>query len=198
MLGENLKKLRKYNGISQKSLADALGVSQSTVAMWESGKNSPEHGTFLKLCEYLGVSGDALVGPPSRKSPVRVPVLGYVKAGLPGAALEEVLDYETVYLTHESAGEYFALRIKGDSMSPRMMDGDVVIVRRAAEFQNGDICVVLVGGEDATVKKVIKKDLGIILMPLNPSYEPLFFSQSEILSYPVTIIGKVTELRAKI
>ena len=198
MLAENLRNLRKSKGISQKTLAEALGVSQSTVAMWESGKNSPEHGTFLKLCDYLSVSGDALVAPPSRKTAVKVPVLGYVKAGLPGAALEEVLDYETVYLTNEAASEYFALKVKGDSMSPRMLDGDVVIVRRCAEFQSGDICVVLVGGDDATVKKVIKKEQGIILVPLNPNYDPMFFSQSDILTCPVAVIGKVTELRAKI
>lgn len=198
MFKTKLRELRKQNGYSQQKLADALDISQSTVAMWESGKNTPEYNTLLRISALFSVSIDYLTGLHTGKSPVKIPVLGYVRAGVPTEAVEEILDYEDIFLNESELGSYFALRIKGDSMAPRMMDGDTVIVKKQPSFTSGDICVALVGSGDATVKKIIKKDKGIILMPLNASYEPLIFSSSEVETIPVSIIGKVTELRAKI
>lgn len=198
MFGGKLKELRKSNNISQQQLADILNVGQSTVAMWEKGKNRPEYSSLVKIAEIFDVSTDYLTGQGNGKNPFRIPVLGYVRAGVPTEAVEEILGYEDVVLSESELKEYFALRIKGDSMAPRMMDGDTVIVRKQSSFTSGDICVALVGSGDATVKKVIKKDFGIFLVPLNSNYEPLFFSCDEIENTPVSIIGKVTELRARI
>ncbi len=198
MFAERLKALRKENKISQQKLADLLGLGQSTIAMWEKGKNSPEYESLINIANIFNVSIDYLAGQKTAKHPCRIPVLGYVRAGVPTEALEEVIDYEDITLSESDAGNYFALRIKGDSMAPRMMEGDTVIVRKQSDCSSGDICVVLVGSGDATVKKIIKKDTGIILMPLNACYDPLVFTLKEIESFPVTIIGKVTELRAKI
>lgn len=198
MLAERLKALRKENGMSQQSLADLLGLGQSTVAMWEKGKNSPEYESLINIANIFNVSIDYLAGQKTSRLSHRIPVLGYVRAGIPTEAVEEVLDYEDVTLPESEAGSYFALRIKGDSMAPRMMEGDTVIVRKQSDCASGDICVALVGSGDATVKKVIKKDSGIILMPLNSCYDPLVFTTEEIEAFPVTIIGKVCELRAKI
>ena len=198
MFKTKLRELRKQNGYSQQRLADELNISQSTVAMWESGKNTPEYNSLLRIASLFSVSTDYLTGQSSGKSPFRIPVLGYVRAGVPTEAVEEILDYEDVFLKESEIGEVFALRIKGDSMSPRMMDGDTVIVKKQSAFTSGDICVALVGSGDATVKKIIKKDKGIILMPLNANYEPLVFSSSEVETIPISIIGKVTELRARL
>ncbi len=198
MFGEKLKNLRKQEHVSQQKLSDLLGVRQSTVAMWEKGKNTPEYESLVSIAKLFNVSCDYLTGTGNAKSAFRIPVLGYVRAGIPTEAVEEVLDYEDVVLSENEIKEHFALRIKGDSMVPRMMEGDTVIVRKQPDFTSGDICVVLVGNADATVKKVIKKDTGIILMPLNSAYDPLFFTAAEIEHTPVTILGKVTELRAKI
>lgn len=198
MFAERLKVLRKENKMSQQKLADLLGLGQSTIAMWEKGKNSPEYESLIKIANIFNVSIDYLAGQKTAKLPCRIPVLGYVRAGAPTEALEEVMDYEDITLSESEAGNYFALRIKGDSMAPRMMEGDTVIVRKQSDCSSGDICVALVGSGDATVKKIIKKDTGIILMPLNTCYDPLVFTLKEIETFPVTIIGKVTELRAKI
>lgn len=198
MLGEKIKNLRKRDQISQQKLAAMLGVGQSTVAMWEKGTNNPEHESLINMASIFNVSLDALVGGGKTKNAYRIPELGYVRAGVPTEAVEDVLDYVDVVISDYDSENYFALRIKGDSMSPRMVDGDTVIVRKQPDFVSGDICVVLVGNADATVKKVIKKDKGIILMPLNGNYEPLFFTPEEVERTPVTIIGKVTELRAKL
>lgn len=196
MLGEILKSLRRQEGMSQKKLAEALNVSQSAVAMWESGKNTPEYGTLIKLGEIFNVSIDYLTGQTRGKTLKSVPVLGYVRAGMPTEATQEVLGYEDVYLRDCDSDDYFALRIQGDSMSPRMMEGDIVIVKRQFDCENGDICVAMVNGGETTVKKLLKKDMGIILMPLNPAYDPIVFANDG--TSRVMILGKVVELRAKI
>lgn len=198
MIGDDIKALRKKEKMSQKVLADMLGVSQSTVAMWESGRNFPEYATLERLSRIFNTGLGPTAGNTCRRAVASIPVLGYVRAGLPSEALENVLDYEDVYLNPDEQDNYFALKIKGDSMVPRMMEGDTVIVRRGCDCESGDICVALVGNSDATVKKLIKKDTGIILMPLNSSYDPLVFTPDEVVQEPVTIIGKVVELRAKL
>ncbi|MBQ8002012.1 MAG: helix-turn-helix domain-containing protein [Clostridia bacterium] len=198
MFGEKLKNLRKQEHISQQRLADMLGVCQSTVAMWEKGKNSPEFETLISIAKIFSVSCDYLTGTGNEKTAFSIPVLGYVRAGLPTEAVEDIMGYEDVVLSENERSEHFALRIKGDSMAPRMMEGDTVIVKKQAEAVSGDICVALVGNADATVKKVIFRDTGLILMPLNSAYDPLFFTPDEVENTPVTIIGKVVELRARI
>lgn len=94
-------------------------------------------------------------------------------------------------------GEYFGLKIKGDSMQPRIMEGDVVIVRKQSEVDNGNTAVILINGDDATVKKFYKLDSGIKLIATNPKYDPLFYTPEEVNNLPVQVIGKVVELRAK-
>ena len=83
-------------------------------------------------------------------------------------------------------------------MSPRFLEGDVVIVKKQNNIENGEIAIVLVNGNEATVKKIKKMDNGIMLIPLNNSYEPIFYNVDEINTLPVQIIGKVVELRGKI
>ena len=112
-------------------------------------------------------------------------------------ASENILDYEEISAALATQGEYFALRIKGDSMLPRMRDGDVVIVRRQPTADDGQTVVVLVNGESATVKKLQVRPDGLMLIPSNPDYSPLFYSSRAVQSLPVTILGVVVELRAK-
>ena len=96
-----------------------------------------------------------------------------------------------------SQGEHFALKIKGQSMEPRIFEDDVVIVKKQDDCDSGDIAVVLVNGNEATVKRIKKRPEGLMLIPNNPAYEPMFYSNEEIENLPVRIIGKVVELRGK-
>ena len=107
------------------------------------------------------------------------------------------MDYEEITPEMAASGDFFALQINGDSMEPKISDKDVVIVRKQDDCESGDIAVVLVNGEDATVKRIKKRPEGIILAPTNPQYEPMFYSNADIEKLPVTIVGKVVELRAK-
>lgn len=109
------------------------------------------------------------------------------------------MGYEEITPDLAKTGEFFALKIRGHSMEPRMMEGDVVIVRRQDDVESGDIAIVLVNGNEATVKRVKKQEDGITLIATNTSvYEPHYYSNKEIEELPVRILGKVVELRGKL
>ena len=130
---------------------------------------------------------------------VKIPVLGTVVAGLPMEAIENIVDYEEITPALAAQGEFFALRIKGQSMEPRICEGDVVIVKKQEDIESGDTAIVLVNGDEATVKKVKKTEEGITLIANNIAvYSPHFYSNKEIEELPVRIIGKVVELRGKL
>ncbi len=205
-----LKKLRKEKKYSQMELASMLGVSRSTVAMWESGASRPDAALLMKIAEIFDTTVDIVLGraeptsekPGSSKGSVRIPVYGETAAGIPILAIEnydsdDPDDWEDISAEMARSGEYIALRIRGDSMEPRMKTGDVVIVRLQPDVETGDTAVVRIGSDEATCKKIKKTRDGIMLISTNPSYEPMLFSNKEITALPVSIIGKVVELRAK-
>lgn len=198
-----LKEIRRQFGLSQLELAKRLRVSRSTIAMWETGGSNPDNEALMRISSIFDVSVDYLLGREGQKNnaasngSVKVPVLGDVRAGLPMEAVENILDYEEISPDMAAHGDYFALRIRGDSMEPRIHEGDVVIVRRQPDVDSGDLAIVLVNGDSATIKRVRKLSDGIMLIPLNPSYEPIYYDVSTCASLPVQILGRVVELRAK-
>ena len=127
-----------------------------------------------------------------------IPVLGEVPAGKAIEAIEHVEEYIDLYPSFVKYGELFALKVKGRSMEPDIHNGDIVVVCKQDFIDSGEIAVVRVNGEDVTVKRVKKTQGGIALLPKNPSFEPLYFSDQEIASIPVTIIGKVIEIRRRL
>lgn len=144
---------------------------------------------------YLSKTGTDSVRKPSTNHTHWIPVLGRVAAGIPAEMIEDVIDYEEI---DDSVGEAFALVIAGDSMEPKLSRGDVVIVRRQEDVESGEIAVVTVNGDDATCKRVIKRDDGILLVSLNPAYDPQFYSCEDIRTLPVTVLGRVVEARCKL
>jgi repressor LexA len=127
----------------------------------------------------------------------RIPVLGRVAAGVPLEMVEEVIDWEEVSEAVAASGAIFALQIHGSSMEPRILDGDVVIIPQQDDAESGDVVIASVNGDDATCKRLRKYKEGIELIPLNPSFAPMFFSNQDIAEKPVRILGKVIELRGK-
>lgn len=200
MFKDRLRTLRKSRNLTQNKLAEDLKISKSTISMYENGNREPDFETLEVIADYFNVSLGSLissVAPQRSTQGVSVPVLGYVRAGIPIEAVEEVLDYEEISQDMAAQGEYFALSIKGDSMEPKISEGDVVIVRKQDVVENGELAVVLVNGNDATVKRFYKNDNGITLISTNPIYPPFVYSKKDVDELPIRVIGKVVELRAK-
>lgn len=195
MFSDKLKELRQARGITQKQLAEWSGLGRSQISNYENGLRTPDWETQEILADFFNVRLDYLM---DRDTPnTRIPVLGKVIAGIPLDAVEEIIDYEEIPIEMAKNGEYFALQIKGDSMEPKFSAGDVVIVRKQEDVDNGDIAIVLVNGNEATIKKIRKFDGGINLIPTNSNYDVITYTNAQIEQLPVRIIGKVVELRAK-
>jgi len=192
-----LKYYREREGLSQSQLAKVIGVSASTISMYEIGKREPDFETEEKIADYFNVSLSSLRGKNEVQRPTRVPVLGRVAAGIPMDAIEEIIDYEEIPEAMSRDGEYFGLKIKGDSMEPRIQNGDVVIVRKQSDADDGDLVIALVNGNEGMCKRLKKMQSGIMLLSNNPAYDPYVFSWDDINNLPVTIVGKVKELRGK-
>ena len=200
-----LKQLRKERNINQRELSEYLKVAPSTISMYENGQREPNFEVLEVLADFFNVDMNYLLGKTDKTTKLiidkpqglKIPVLGTVAAGIPISAVEDILDYEEVPQSWENQGEFFALKIKGDSMEPRMESGDVVIVKQQPDANSGDTVIVLVNGDDATCKKLQKTDNGIMLVSTNPKYPPMFYSTEDIQTKPVVILGKVVELRQK-
>lgn len=197
-----LKELRKGKGLTQVELAKQIGIGQSGYSDWERGITRIDSESLAKLSALFSVSVGYILGEDEneRESFRRVPVLGSVPAGIPIEAIEDIIEWEEIP-DSMCAGdkEYFALEVKGDSMWPDYLPGDIVIVQRQPCCESGDVCVVYVNGYDATLKQVKVDENGYVsLIPQNPEYPPRTYSPDEVQSLPVTICGVVVELRRKI
>lgn len=201
-LGDRLKTLRLSSDISQVDLADRLDISKQTLYKYENNiiTNIPSDkieaaAKIFKVSPSYLMGWDLDVDSPSHG--IIIPVLGRVAAGIPLTAAEYIIDTEEIPQAMAADGEYFGLQVKGDSMEPRIKNGDVVIVRKQSDADDGDLVIALINGDDAVVKRLKKYEGGIGLISNNPTYDPMYFSNEEIESKPVEIIGKVKELRAK-
>ena len=195
-----LKTLRTKKEWTQKDVAQLLGIDRTTYAKYEAGSSEPSFEMLKKLSDLYSVPADTLLGwshSPGKSGCQLIPVLGDVAAGIPIEAVTDIVDYEEIDAAMAASGEHFGLRIKGSSMEPRMMEGDVVIVRKQETAETGDTVVVLVNGDSATVKKIKIGPDGISLIPTNPAYDVQFYSAADVERLPVRVIGKVVELRAK-
>ncbi|MDE6597593.1 MAG: LexA family transcriptional regulator [Clostridia bacterium] len=124
-------------------------------------------------------------------------VYGNIAAGIPIEAIEDIIDQEEITSEMAETGEYIALKVKGSSMEPRIMNDDVVIIKLQETIENGEIAAVLVNGNDVTLKQVKKEDNGLWLIPFNSAFPHFFYTKKECAELPIRILGKMVELRAK-
>ena len=209
ILSKNIRFLRKQHEWSQDFIAEKLGYkSYTTIQKWEMGTSEPPLKKLKELSDLFSVDIDDMANTDletqkqrkdstSANKGIQIPVLGRVAAGIPITATEYIIDTEEISETMAADGEYFALQIKGDSMEPKISDGDVVIVRRQSDADDGDLVIALVNGDDAVCKRLKRYADGIALLSNNPVYGPMYFNQADVDQKPVSIIGKVKELRAK-
>lgn len=214
---ETLKQmvLDRYGSVREFSIKNNIPYSTIT-SIFKRGISNAGINTIIKVCDALSISTDELAlgrivskdavhidGSESRHT-LRIPVYGCIAAGIPIEEIEDIDDWEEINYPGAVRGEYIALRIKGDSMEPRICEGDVIIIHIQPTVDNGDLAAVRVNdhytdGVCATCKKVkFTSDGGIMLMSINPAYEPMYFSRKQIREEGVEIIGKVVELRGKL
>jgi len=199
-MGERIKKMREQRGITQSELAEICKVSDKAVSTWENGRNIPRMGAIQRMADYFGVPKSAIIeNIATPEDAVRIPVLGKIPAGVPLSAIEDIEGWEELSPSMLRGGkEYIALAVKGDSMLPEYRNGDVLVLRKQDDCETGDDCAVMVGNEDATFKRIRRNEKGITLQPLNPAYDPTFYTNKEVIDLPVRIIGVVVEVRRKI
>lgn len=214
---QRLNALLIERGMKQADLAKLSGIRASSISDWLSGKYAPKQDKIDALAKALNVSPAWLIGygddkgtfpsispaEESRKAPPRkgnrIPVLGRIAAGIPIEAVQDIEDYEDIPAAWGDPREYFALKIQGHSMEPRICDGDIVIAQKISDADSGSVAVVLVDDEEATVKQIKKSDEGITLIGWNPAvYPPQFYTWAEVKRLPVQILGLVKEVRGKI
>lgn len=211
-VGQRLKQARESRKITLEDAGKKVDVHKSTVLRWENGETEKIKLPILEtLASFYGVNPVWLMGHDvsmtinSNESitskdinPAVVFVYGTIPAGIPIECIEDIIDTEEISADMLKGGrEYFALKIKGDSMEPDFLDGDTVIFRKQDDCENGDDCVVMVNGSDGTFKRVFKNENGIILQPLNNKYQPMPYSNEQIENLPVKILGVYEELRRR-
>lgn len=215
-VGERIKARRKELGLSVDALAELVGVNRATVYRYEGDEiKSMGTETLVPLAKALRTTPAWLMGwtdndePRSSGQPVplaqvapskgvRIPVFGTVRAGIPLDAITDILDYEEIPQEMAAGGEYFGLRVKGDSMLPDIREDDIVIVRQQPDVENGDTAIVLINGDEATVKRVTKSSAGLTLIPANSQYAPMVYSMLDVATLPVKILGKIVEIRRRL
>lgn len=198
MFPKRLKELRKLNGLSQTALSNLLGVTQQAVGKWETGRSTPDPQTLARIAEQFKVSTDYLLGRTAAASSdtaaeYPIPIIGTVRAGFGSLAFEE--DYGEEYARVKDPESYFYLLVKGDSMEPRISDGDLALVHRQPTLESGDLGVVVFGEGEGTLKKFVQRGNAVILQPFNTAYTPQII-MGEDLEH-LYIAGKVVETRAR-
>ena len=213
-LGQFLRNVREQLGYSTYDVNKLCDISPSYLSLVENGKRKPSAVILKKLAPiysldyldlyekagYIDLANDEKLNNckiDKLGNPVKeIPILGTVKAGYDYLAQENwigTVDVDENLVKDNS--EYFALKVHGDSMSPTLIENDIVIVKKQDDFENGDIVVAIINGDEATIKKGKKTDNSILLQPLNNNYEPLIFTNDEMKTIPVKIIGVVKQLK---
>lgn len=216
-LGNIIKSYRSEHGLSMDAFSEKSGISKAYISLLEKNRHpktgkeiAPSIQCIKQAAQGMGMTFDDLFSlldgkvnvtdeplfDTSIKS-VKIKVLGRVTAGIPIEAITDIIDTEEIPEELAKTGEFFGLQIKGDSMTPNICNGDIVIVRQQDDAENGDTVIATVNGTDAVCKRLRKYKEGIELISNNPSYSPMEFNNNEILEKPVRIIGKVVELRRK-
>lgn len=202
---DKIKSLAEKKGIKISFLCDRLGLTRGYFNDVKRGKNKISSERIAKIANLLDTTYEYLTDETDNPERIakKIKVFGEVAGGLPISQIDnfdpsDADSWEEITTEMSKSGDYFALRIKGNSMNPEMREGDVVIVRYQSTVESGDIAIVAINGDTATCKKVKFVDDGLYLISYNPEYQPMFFSNKEIASLPITFLGKVVEVRRTI
>jgi repressor LexA len=205
-VGEIIYNRRKELGLTLEEIGNATGVSKSTVKKWENGFiANMRRDKIEKLAKILQISPIVLLGNKNEddkpnaeilsagKNIYKIPVFSSVSAGFGAYACSDVIDYMHLYIANPAdVPEMICIKVTGDSMYPKIEDGDIIAVRKQDSVDSGSIAVVLVDGEEGFVKKVIYDNEIIELHSINPEYAPKIFKGAEVLR--VRVVGIVKQV----
>lgn len=205
-IGEQIKKYRKLQGLTQKQLSKLMNRSNALIGFWETNNREPSNDDLVKLSKILNVDVNILLGnPPSFSNAetystdskqVLRPILGVVKAGYDLYCEENIEGYKPVDKKKAAGAECFWLRVSGNSMnSVGIFDGALVLVKKVP-VENRQIGVVRVNGDEATIKQIIFNDDTVVLQPrsTDPTIEPLILKKEDFDNNYAEIIGKVVDV----
>lgn len=202
-----LEKALRIRNMKPVELHEKTSISESLLSKYLSGNAVARQRKISLIADTLNVNPIWLMGydvpmeeiqsNATTSNIVTIPILGTVKAGYNWLAEENIVDYISIKEDLPNINEYYALRIVGDSMLPLLSDGDLVIVHDQDDVESGQTAVVLINGEEATVKKLIKTNDGIELHAMNPYYPVRKFTFEDMNNIPVKIIGRVKEAKIK-
>lgn len=213
-LATNIRYLRDTKNVTQKQIANYCNKSEVAVSYWENGSREPSAVDLGKLSSFFNIPVDDLLLKDLRFDNAeivdaifsgKVPVLGTIKAGIPIEAQQDIVGYVDIPKEWTKGGKkYFALKISGDSMSPKYLENDIVIFEQTQDIEkvNKKDCAVLINGNDATFKNITISDDGITLVPLNinnsDGFLPRFYDKEQIVKLPIIVLGVAIEKRTKL
>ena len=208
---QNLKFLRTKYNLTQEQLANKINSTRSTVNNWENEISEPNLDMIRKLTETFNIKDNIVFEDLKSKyntsfidldeDTINIPVLGRIPAGIPFEAIEDVVKYIDIPKEWTYGNkEYFGLLIDGNSMFPKYQNGDIVIFQKCEDHTkcNNKDCAVMVNGNDATFKKFIFNNNGVILQPYNMEYETKSFTQEEVQELPIKLVGFAVQIRRDI
>lgn len=207
-VADKIKYYRTQKNMSQEEVAEELETSAVNISRYENGERKTNQDILFKLSQMFGVSINDFFPPVDNakfvdviSNTIKIPVLGFIKAGIPIEAQEDIIDYIDIPASWTKGGkDFYALKISGDSMTPKYNEGDIVIFEQTKDYEAGrnKDCAVMVNCTECTFKKVFIDEHGITLQPYNMNYEPMRFTKQQAIDLPITIVGIAKEKRVSL
>lgn len=207
ILAQNLKYQMEKKGVDRNQMCSELGFKYSTVSEWLSANKFPRMDKIEALANYFGIQkSDLIENKLGRKIPIeknmdklyvlesskirQVPIYENVSAGFGSSAQDYIIDYMPLYIESDiEAEDTICIKVVGDSMYPKIEEGDIIQVRKQSDVDNGSVAVIMIDGEDFVVKKFYHENDRIILKSFNPEYSPKIFKDVEMSR--IQIVGLV-------
>lgn len=206
---EKLKELRNRKNITQEELAEELGTNQQQIARYEMGQRYFKQEFLFKLAKYFNVSINDFFPPTTFdngttidvEDSISIPIFGVIKAGIPIESQSDIIDYVEIPRSWTRGGKkFYGLKISGDSMETKYFQDDIVIFEQNDDSNlfNGKDVAVMINGTEATFKKILVNDNGIVLQPYNAKYDIMVFSKEDVINLPIKVVGIAIEKRTKL
>lgn len=187
-IGENIKKLRESHKLTQEEFGKIVGVTDKAVSSWETGAKAPRMGVIQKISDYFNINKSAILDDPIESNATilpqekirMIPVYESVSAGFGSYADNYILEYIPLFISsNEEARNTLCIKVQGNSMYPKIEDGDSIQVLKQDWCESGQVAVILIDGEDSVVKKIEYDKNSITLLSFNPEYAPRVFKGAE-------------------